>query len=95
MNGEIIVGLITAASAVICQIIISLTGRKQAQQERSESQQLIIYRLDELAQKVTRYDNIVDRTYKLEQDSALMKEQISAASHRITDLENEIHHHTL
>ena len=47
MNGEIIVGIITAASVVICQIIIAMTGRRSAQAERAESQQLLIYRLEQ------------------------------------------------
>lgn len=87
MNGEIIVGLITALGAVICQVIISMTGRKQAQAERAENHNLLMYRLEQLEHKVTLHNNVIERTYKLEQESELLKEKMSVANHRIDDLE--------
>lgn len=87
MNSEIMVGLITAAGAVICQMIIAYTGRKAGQAEREESQRLIVYRLEQLENKVTLHNNVIDRTYKLEQETEVMKEKIAVANHRIDDLE--------
>ena len=84
---EIIVGLITASGAVVCQIIISLTGRTAARQERAESQKLITYRLEQLEKKVTLHNNVVERTDKLEEESAVMQEKIKVANNRISDLE--------
>lgn len=84
---EIVVGLITATGAIVCQIIISLSGRQAARREREESQQLITYRLDQLEHKVTLHNNVIERTYHLEQESEILKEKISVANHRIDDLE--------
>ena len=94
MNSEIIVGLITAAGAVLCQFIIAYTGRKSAQTERAESQKLIMYRLEQLETKVTLHNNVIDRVYKLEQQAEIDKEKIAVANHRIDDLErlNNNHH---
>lgn len=72
----IIVGLIAGISAVICQLIISLSGRSQARKERAESNELIVYRLEQLENKVTVHNNVIERVYALERDKAVMQEQI-------------------
>ena len=91
MSSEIIVGLITAASAVISQIIIAYAGNQHGQVERAESQRLIVYRLEQLENKVTLHNNVIDRVYKLEQQAEVDKEKIAVANHRIEDLEREVH----
>ena len=84
---EIIVGLITALAAVICQVIISLSGRSAAQRERQESNQIIVYRLEQLEKKMTLHNNVIERVYALEKDADVLKEKINVANHRINDLE--------
>lgn len=84
---EIIVGLITALAAVICQVIISLSGRSAAQRERAESNNIIVYRLEQLEKKMTLHNNVIERVYQLERDMDVSKEKISVANHRIDDLE--------
>lgn len=84
---EIIVGLITALAAVICQIIISLSGRSAAQRERAESNNIIVYRLEQLEKKMTLHNNVIERVYALEKDTDVIKEKINVANHRINDLE--------
>ena len=78
---EIIVGLITAAGAVVCQVIISLTGRTAARRERAESQELISYRLEQLEKKVDLHNNVIERTFVLE-------EQMKVTNNRLKELEN-------
>lgn len=84
---EIIVGLITALAAVICQIIISLSGRSAAQRERAENNNIIVYRLEQLEKKMTLHNNVIERVYALEKDTDVIKEKINVANHRINDLE--------
>ena len=91
MTSEVIVGLITAASAVICQVLISYTGRKAGQAERAENQRLIVYRLEQLERKVTLHSNVIDRVYKLENQTEVMREKMNVANHRIDDLEHHQH----
>lgn len=91
MTSEVIVGLITAASAVICQVLISYTGRKAGQAERAENQRLIVYRLEQLERKVTLHNNVIDRVYKLENQTEVMREKMNVANHRIDDLEHNQH----
>ena len=52
---------------------------------------LIAYRLEQLEQKVSKHNNLVERTYALEESVALMDERQKVANHRIADLENDVH----
>ena len=49
---------------------------------------LIAYRLEELEKKVQAHNNLVERTYKLEERTELQEEKIRVANHRIDDLES-------
>lgn len=89
MMEAIIVALITAASAVICQIVIAANSRKSMQQAQYDSQKLIEYKIDKLSERVDKHNSVIARTYKLEQDYAVVAEQIKVANHRIEDLERK------
>lgn len=90
MSDPVIVGIITAVAAVVCQVIISMSGRSAAQRERAESNRLIVYRLEQLEIKVDKHNNVIERTYQLEKDADVIKEQIKGANHRIDDIEEAL-----
>lgn len=71
-----------AALACIGTATGSLYGIKK-------SSSLFEYRLDKLENKVDTHNNMVTRTYELEQKQAVQEEQIKVANHRITDLEEK------
>ena len=48
---------------------------------------LMSYRIEQLEKKVEKHNSVVERTYKLEQDYAVVNEQIKVANHRIDNLE--------
>lgn len=52
-----------------------------------KSTALIAYRFEQLEQKVSKHNNLVERTYALEESVALMDERVRVANHRIADLE--------
>ena len=52
-----------------------------------KSTAMIAYRLEQLEQKVSKHNNLVERTYALEESVALMDERVRVANHRIADLE--------
>lgn len=58
------------------------------------SSALIAYRLEQLEQKVSKHNNLVERTYALEEAVALAEERQKVANHRIADLEQNIHNTT-
>ena len=48
---------------------------------------LTIYRIDQLEQKVNKHNNLIERTYKIEQRLEVDEEKLRVANHRINDLE--------
>ena len=73
---SIITGLVSLLVCIITQIV----GRKQ-------TEALIVYRLTELEKKVDKHNQLVERTYKLEERTEIQEEKIRVANHRIEDLE--------
>lgn len=89
MTEAVIVAIITAASAVICQLVIAANSRKSMRQTQYDSQKLLEYKIDKLSERVDKHNTVIDRTYRLEQDYAVVAEQIKVANHRIDDLERK------
>ena len=56
-----------------------------------KSAALVAYRLEQLEQKVNKHNNLIERTYALEESVALMDERVKVANHRIADLEKDVH----
>ncbi|MGI6028078.1 MAG: hypothetical protein ACOX81_01545 [Candidatus Heteroscillospira sp.] len=76
MKSEIIVAALA--------LIGSMSGTYFANRKSSA---LIAYRLEELEKKVAKHNSVVERTYKLEQDFAVIDEKVKVANNRIKDLE--------
>lgn len=63
----------------------TLTGSYLANRK---SAVLVAYRLEQLERKVAKHNQVVERTYALEEAAALLDERLKVANHRIADLEN-------
>lgn len=72
----IISSLIAAGAAIIVGWIQS-----------HKTADLIEYKLDELQKRVDKHNNVIERTYKLEELTALQEEKIGTLSHRIDRME--------
>lgn len=81
--------LITGAVAIIVGLISGFFQMKQVQKQNDKTVALIDYKLDELTKRVDKHNNVVERTYKLEELTALQEEKIKVANHRIDDLEKD------
>lgn len=77
MTEGIIVGILS--------LIGTLAGTYFANRKSSA---LIAYRLELLEKKVDKHNSVVDRTFKLEEQTAVIEEKIKVANHRIEDLED-------
>ena len=75
----IVVALIGLAGSAIGSLVGILTSSK-----------LTSYRLEQLEKRVQAHNNLIERTYKLQQRTELQEEKIKVANHRIEDLENEV-----
>ncbi len=52
-----------------------------------KSAALIAYRLEELERRVDKHNQVVERTYKLEERETVLEEKVKVANHRLDDLE--------
>ena len=50
---------------------------------------VVDYRLSNLEKKVDKHNNLIERTYQIEEELSVQKEKIKVANHRIDDLERE------
>ncbi|MCM1089132.1 MAG: hypothetical protein NC419_13330 [Muribaculaceae bacterium] len=79
--------LITGAVAIIVGLISGFFQTRQVQKQNDKTIALIDYKLDELTRRVDKHNNVIERTYKLEELTALQEEKIKVANNRIRDLE--------
>ena len=80
-------GTILAAviSGAVTLIVCMVNNHAQAQKTRA----LLDYRLSELEKKVDKHNQVLERTYRLETEMEVAREQIRVANHRIQNLERE------
>lgn len=79
----VISSVITGAVAITtCLITQGMANRKTVA--------LIEFKLEELSKQVEKYNSVVERTYRLEESTALQEEKIKVANHRIDDLERKV-----
>ena len=73
MIGSALVGAVT--SIIVCVV------------NNNKQNALILYRINELEKKQDKHNNLIERTYRLEEQAAIHEEKIAVANHRISDLE--------
>lgn len=91
----IISAIIAAAASLIVSVINSSAQHKKYIAELEKHDALNAYRLAELEKKVDKHNNLVERTYHLEEKAALMEEKIKVANRRLEDIEKGGDAHSL
>ena len=76
MPNEVLVAIIGVAGSALGSLIGILSSSK-----------LTAYRIEQLEKKVDKHNSLIERTYKLEEETAILSEKITVANHRIDDLE--------
>lgn len=76
----IISACISAGAAIIVCV-----WNNHAQLEKTRA--LMEYKLDELTKRVDKHNNVIERTYDLEEKMGIQEERMKVANHRIDDLE--------
>ncbi len=82
MWGTIIGSVISAVTAIIVCILNSNANHKKLISELEKHDELQAYRIEQLEKKQDKHNNLIERTYILE-------EKIKVANHRIDDLERK------
>lgn len=54
------------------------------------SNKMTSYRIEQLEKKVEKHNNIVERMYKIEENQAVINNNMKVANHRIDDLEEAV-----
>lgn len=85
----IITGVVTLTVCLINNAFQTRKTRDDFQVHFEKTNAMIEYKLDELSKRVDKHNSVIERTYKLEQEAAVMEEQIKVANHRIEDLEKD------
>lgn len=76
MTTEIIIALITLAGSAVGTLGGIVINSRMSN-----------YRIEQLEKKVDKHNNLIERTYAIEQHNAVVDEEIKVANHRIGDLE--------
>lgn len=87
MNATVVAALISGATTLAVCMVNNYFQRKETDKKHNETIQLINYKLEELTKRVDKHNNVIERTYKLEEKTAIQEEKIRVAYNRISDLE--------
>ena len=99
MSEAVLVAIITGLFAIAGNLIISrrsstelynhLDKQSEIADEKIRGEIAVIKtEISELREETRKHNGLIERTYRLEQDSAVHSEQIKVANHRIDDLED-------
>ena len=76
MSTELIIGLLSLAGTALGSLAGILTANK-----------LMAYRIEQLEKKVDKHNQLIERTYKIEESINILDEKMKVANNRIDDLE--------
>ena len=85
----IISAIISAAAAIVVCLITQNRQAINLEAKLEKQTALLDQRLHTLSERVEKHNNVIERTYKLEELTAVQEEQIKVANHRIEDLEKK------
>ena len=87
---ETIIGAIISAVAAIAVCIINTNSQnRKILLEMDKHNAVQTEQITQLREQVHRHNNLIERTYKLEKDVALLNNHEKVSEHRLEDLENK------
>lgn len=87
LRETIISAIISAGAAIVVCLITQNRQAMKLEAQLDKQTALLEQRLGQLSERVEKHNNVIERTYKLEELTALQEEKIKVANHRIDDLE--------
>lgn len=84
---EIIVAIITGGLAFLGVVITNNSSNRKIQSNIETQQAVTNTKIDNLKSQVEKHNSVIERTYSIEKDIAVLKEEQKVANHRIDDLE--------
>ena len=89
MSVVTLAALTCAAAAIVVGVINSRAQHSKLIAELDKRDELQAYRIGQLERKVDKHNQVIERTYKLEECTELLGERIKVANHQIDDLEHK------
>ena len=89
MMQTIIGAIISAVAAIAVCIINTNSQNKKILSELDKHNAVQTEQITQLKEQVHKHNNIIERTYKLEKDVAVLNNRESVSEHRLEDLENK------
>lgn len=87
---ETIIGAIISAVAAIAVCIINTNSQnRKILLEMDKHNAVQTEQITQLKEQVRKHNNIIERTYKLEKDVAVLNNREKVSEHRLEDLENK------
>lgn len=87
---QTIIGAIISAVAAIAVCIINTNSQNKKILSKLDKHNAVqTEQITQLKEQVHKHNNIIERTYKLEKDVAVLNNRESVSEHRIEDLENK------
>ena len=81
--------LITGIVAIVVCIINNWVQMAKTKEQTDKTVALIEYRINELSERVQRHNNIIERTYKLEESTALQEAELKRLNKRLEIMEEQ------
>lgn len=85
----IISSLISAGITLVVCILNNRSQNTKTREENGKTQALIEYQLSELTKKVEKHNNLIERTYKLEEQTSRAFDELKRVNHRLKQLEED------
>jgi len=89
MEPTVVVALISGSVSLAVCMINSYLQTRNIREQNHKTVELIDYKLTKLEETVNKHNKVVDRTYRLEEQTRIHEEKLKVANHRIEDLEKE------
>ena len=87
--GGLLSAVLATVSAIAVAVIQSHTQHNRTIFEMDKRDALQAQRIEQLEKKMDKHNQIIERTYLLEQNLAVVQNDIKVANHRIGDLERK------
>ena len=83
-------GWLKMTEAIIVAIISGIASFLAVYISNRKAAAVAEYRLEQLERKVDRHNQVIERTFRLEEGQAVLEEKVRVANHRIDDLERKV-----
>ncbi|MGN0193579.1 MAG: hypothetical protein ACI39G_00505 [Pseudoramibacter sp.] len=94
IDPNLVLNLIGTVAPVVIALVASSKAAKAHQEQINNQLQLLLYRFDQLEKKVEKHNQIVERTYRAEQDISTAFKRYDELKARVERIEEwELHDH--